>query len=209
MRLIAGMLAVIFFSGACGTAVRPTPHTAIATVEPTPDTSPFSPFNITPALIVGDSIMVGARDIGGLQGLLDRSGWNAEIVAQVGAGLPWAIQQVEPRLVVPRIVVIEMGSNPSPQLGDFENELRQMLGDLVARGARHIIWIPPEGRDPTRYEEKDAVIAAAASNLVHVSGWPKLLEMNPQWFGDELHLTEEGYHQLANFVYQELQPLHG
>ena len=74
-----------------------------------------------------------ARDIGGLQGLLEQSGWNAEIVAQVGAGLPWAIQQVEPRLVVPRIVIVEMGTNPSPLLGNFENEVHQMIDDLVAR----------------------------------------------------------------------------
>ena len=208
------MLAIIFLGSACGTAIHPpTPRAdaaAIATVEkPTPDASPFSQFHITPVLIIGDSIMVGAHDIGGLQGLLEQSGWNPEIVARVGAGLPWAIQQVEQRLVVPRIVVVEMGTNPSPLLGNFENEVHQMIDDLVARGARHIIWIPPEGRDPTRYQEKDDVIAAAVSSHMHVSGWPTLLEMNPQWFGDEVHLTELGYRQLANFVYQELQPLHG
>ncbi len=208
------MLAIIFLGSACGTAIRPsTPRAdaaAIATVEkPAPDASPFSLFHITPVLLIGDSITVGARDIGGLQGLLEESGWNPEFVAQVGASLPWAIQHVDRRLVVPRIVVVEMGTNPSPLLGNFESEVTQMLDDLVARGARHIIWIPPEGRDPARYQEKDDVIAAAVSSHMHVSGWPKLLEMNQQWFGDELHLNEEGYRQLANFVYQELQPLHG
>jgi len=207
------MLAIIFLGSACGTAIHPSaPHpdaAAIATVEkPTPDASPFSEFHITPVLIIGDSIMVGARDIGGLQGLLEQGGWNPEIVAQVGAGLPWAIQQVEPRLVVPRIVVVEMGTNPSPLVGNFENEVRQMLDDLSVRGARRIIWIPPQGRDPTRYQEKDAVIAAAGGRIT-ISGWAKLLETNPQWFGDEVHLTEQGYRQLANFLYQELQPLHG
>lgn len=215
MGRIAGVLAIIFLAGACGTAVHPSPRAdaaAVATVEkPKPNASPFSfsQFHITPVLIIGDSIMVGAHDIGGLQRLLEESGWNPEIVARVGAGLPWALQQIDERLVVPRIVVVEMGTNPSPLLGNFENEVHQMLDDLAARGARHIIWIPPEGRDPTRYQEKDAVVAAAAGSTMHVSGWPKLLEVNPQWFGDEVHLTEEGYRQLANFVYQELQPAHG
>ena len=158
---------------------------------------------------MGDSITVGARDIGGLQRLLDDSGWNPEIVAQVGASLRWAIDQIEPRMVVPRIVVVEMGTNPSPQLGDFENEVRQMIEDLVARGARHIIWVPPLVRDESAYTEKDAVIARAASSHVIVSGWPERLRANPQWFGDALHLTEIGYRQLADFLYQELQPLHG
>src|SRR5690349_20747258 len=140
------MLAIILLGSACGTAIHPsTPRpdaAAIATVEkPTPDASPFGQFHITPVLIIGDSIMVGARDIGGLQGLLEESGWNPEILAQVGASLPWAIQHVEQLLVVPRIVVVEMGTNPSPLIGNFENEVTQVLDDLSMRGARRIIWI--------------------------------------------------------------------
>jgi lysophospholipase L1-like esterase len=160
-------------------------------------------------LIIGDSIMVGARDIGGLQGLLEQSGWNPEIVAQVGAALPWGVQQVEPRLVVPRIVVVEMGTNPSPLLGNFPNEVQQMIADLVARGARNIIWIPPVGRDPMLYADKEAVVARAASGQMTVSGWPMLLEQNVQWFGGPFHLTEVGYRALANYLYRELQALHG
>jgi lysophospholipase L1-like esterase len=158
---------------------------------------------------MGDSILVGARDIGGLEGLLEGSGWNAEIVAEIGQGVPWALQQIEPRVVVPRIVVVELGSNPSPLLYNFENEVHQLIDALVARGARHIIWIPPEARDPTRYSDKDAVIARAAGSTLLVSGWPAKLEQNPQWFGDELHLTEQGYRELATFLRDELQPLHG
>ena len=153
--------------------------------------------------------MVGARDIGGLQGLLEQSGWNPEIVAQIGAALPWAVQQVEPRLVVPRIVVVEMGTNPGPLLGNFPNEVQQMIADLVSRGARHIIWIPPVGRDPTLYAEKETVIERAANGPVTVSGWPMLLEQNVQWFGGPFHLTEVGYRALANYLYRELQALHG
>lgn len=202
------MLAIIFCAGACGTAVRPSPKQgdarAVATVTPTP-----SVFRLVPVLLIGDSLMVGALDIGGLQGLLAENDWNAEIVAEVGAGLPWALQQVEPRLVVPRIVVIEMGTNPSPALGDFENQVRTMIDALVARGARHIIWIPPEARDPTEYAEKDAAIARAASSHVQVSGWTAKLEENPQWFGANPHLTQEGYKELALFLTEELRPLHG
>jgi lysophospholipase L1-like esterase len=168
-----------------------------------------SPFKVVPVLVLGDSISVGARDIGGLQGLLEGNGWNVEIIAEVGVGAPWALEQVEQRLVVPRIVLVELGSNPGPNVGDFENDVHRLIDALVARGARHIIWIPPEARDPMRYAEKAAVIARAASGSVQVSGWPAKLEQNPQWFGDELHLTEEGYRELALFIRDELQPLHG
>ena len=206
-RLGAGILALFLTATACGTLIHPTVQ-ATSSARPFPDTT-ASPFKIVPVLLIGDSILVGARDIGSLQGLLEGSGWNAEIVAKVGQGVPWGLQQVEPRLVVPRIVVIELGSNPGPLLNDFENEVGQLIDALVARGARHIIWIAPEARDPTRYADKDAVIARAAGSTVRVSGWPAKLEQNPQWFGDELHLTEEGYRELATFMRDELQPLHG
>jgi lysophospholipase L1-like esterase len=205
-RLGAGLLALFLATTACGALGHPSVQRP--SDSPSPDTTAL-PFKIVPILVIGDSISVGARDIGGLQGLLEGNGWNAEIVAEVGMGVPWGLQQIEPRLTVPRIVVVELGSNPSPLLYDFENEVRRLIDALVARGARHIIWIPPEARDPTRYAEKAAVIARAASSHVHVSGWAAKLEQNPQWFGDELHLTEEGYRELATFIRDELQPLHG
>src|SRR5207237_5384768 len=98
--------------------------------SPSPDTA-ASPFKIVPLLVLGDSLSVGARDIGGLQRLLEGNGWDAEILAEVGVGVPWALQQVEPRLVVPRIVLVELGSNPSPLLNDFENEVRRLIDALV------------------------------------------------------------------------------
>jgi lysophospholipase L1-like esterase len=201
------MLAMVWLGTGCGTLIHPT-----VTHTTTPSSSPdavSSPLKIVPLLVIGDSITVGARDIGLLPGLLDLGGWNAEIVAEVGVGTPWALQQVEPRVSVPRVVLVELGSNPGPGLDDFESEVHQLIDALVARGARRIIWIPPEGRDPTRYADKDAAIARAASSRLIVSTWPARLEQNPQWFGDELHLTEEGYRALAEFMRQELQPLHG
>jgi hypothetical protein len=200
------MLAMILIGSACGALTRPTVHRTEASIMPSPDATPLS---LVPLLVIGDSITVGARDIGGLQGLLNENGWNAEIVAEIGVAVPWGLQQIEQRLVVPRIVLVELGTNPSPLLGDFENEVHQMVDALIARGARHIIWIPPEARDPTRYAERDGVIAQAASSQFIVSGWAAKLEQNPQWFGDDPHLTQEGYRELALFVTEELRPLHG
>jgi lysophospholipase L1-like esterase len=202
------MLAIFLVTTGCGTLIHPSVQSSTTRPSASPDTA-SSPLKIVPLLVIGDSITVGARDIGLLPGLLELGGWNAEIVAEVGVGTPWALQQVEPRVSVPRVVLIELGSNPGPGLDGFESEVHQLIDALVARGARRIIWIPPEGRDPTRYADKDAAIARAAGSRLIVSTWPARLEQNPQWFGDELHLTEEGYRALAEFIRQELQPLHG
>jgi len=206
-RLWAGILSIVLLTAGCGALIHPT-----VTHTTSPRSSPDaigSPLKIVPLLVIGDSITVGARDVGLLPGVLEVGGWNAEIVAEVGVGTPWALQQIEPRVAVPRVVLVELGSNPGPFIDDFESEVHQLIDALVARGARRIIWIPPEARDPTRYAEKDAAIARAASSRLIVSTWPARLEQNPQWFGDELHLTEEGYRALAEFMRQELQPLHG
>jgi lysophospholipase L1-like esterase len=193
---------------ACGVLGRPAVQArnrAGASVDASPSVS-LVPRDL---LLLGDSIMVGARDIGGVQRLLEGSGWVPEIIAEIGQGVPWALQQVEDRFVVPRIVLVELGSNPGPGLGDFPNEVPRLIQALVARGAQRIVWIPPVARDPTRYAERDDVIARAASSTVSVSQWPAQLEQNPQWFGDELHLTEAGYQALALFIRDELAPLHG
>jgi len=202
---LAWLLAFIALT-ACGVSVFPTVHRSSS---PSPDASPTRSLVPRDIFIIGDSLMVGARDIGGLHGLLEESGWIPDIVSQVGAGLPWAMQQVEDRVSVPRVVLVEMGSNPGPGLGDFPNEIEHLLDALAARGARRIVWIPPVARDPTRYAERDDAIARAATGRFLVSRWPGLLEQNPQWFGGELHLTEEGYRQLALFIRDEMAPLHG
>ena len=200
------MLLVLIALTACGTAVSPTVHRSNS---PLPDASPTRSPTPRDLLVIGDSLMVGARDIGGLKGLLEESGWISDIVAEVGAGVPWAMQQVDQRVSVPHIVLVEMGSNPGPGLGNFPNEVSELIDTLTAKGARRIVWVPPIARDPTKYAERDDVIARAASSRVLVSQWPAQLEQNPQWFGGDLHLTEQGYQALALYIRDEMAPLHG
>ncbi|MGZ4121569.1 MAG: hypothetical protein ACXVQY_12515 [Actinomycetota bacterium] len=162
-----------------------------------------------PLLVIGDSIMVGARDFGNLNGLLESSGWTTEIVAEVGQGIPWALDQVQQRASVPPVVVVELGTNPSPRLDGFETEVLALIDALRQRGAKRIVWIPPEAIDPSRYAERAQVIARASSSTVIVSSWPGQLEMHPEWFmTDGIHLTQQGCNQLAVFIRDELVRLH-
>jgi hypothetical protein len=75
----------------------------------------------------------------------------------------------------------------------------------VQRGAQKIYWIPPESIDPALYAERAQIVRDAASSTVVVSGWPDYLVQNPQLFqSDGLHLTQEGYLQLALYLRDEL-----
>jgi lysophospholipase L1-like esterase len=149
--------------------------------------------------------MVGARNEGGIEGLLEEDGWIPEILAENSRETTWAINQVELRPSVPQIVVVEMGTNPSPLVRNFAAEVRELVDALVQRGAKRIYWIPPEALDPQRYAERAQIIHNAASSTLIVSGWPDVLLNNPYWFqADGLHLTQEGYRQLALYVRDEL-----
>src|SRR5512135_3159354 len=135
-----------------------------------------------PLLLIGDSIMIGARDFGNLNGLLESSGWIPEIIAEVGKGIPWALYQVDQRTTVPTNVVVELGTNPGPGVDGFQAEVQSLVDALTQRGAKKILWIPPEAIDPLKYADRADVIAQEAGSTLLVSSWPAQLRAHPEWF---------------------------
>jgi lysophospholipase L1-like esterase len=156
-----------------------------------------------PMLAIGDSLLVGAIDHGNLGLKLTEDQWEPEVVAETGRSTRWAIDQIRMRDKVPRYVVVVLGSNPGSSSGGFADEVQTLRDALVARGVRRILWIPPHGSDPGRYEEKDAILREAdrADGRLVVPDWGTVLDQNPQYIGgDRLHLTEAGYDALATFI---------
>jgi lysophospholipase L1-like esterase len=157
---------------------------------------------------MGDSIVVGMSTYGGGTQLLTDDTWIPETVAEVGISARGAIPVVEARAAVPAVVVVGLGTNPSSTLGEFPDEIATIVDDLRARGARHILWIPPCHADPERYAERDAALRAIEDPHVDVLDWPYVIGQHPEWFqGDGLHLTAEGYAALAVFVRDSLRTL--
>lgn len=154
-----------------------------------------------PVLLIGDSIMVGARDFGGLDQKLRDAGWEPEILAEVGRTVPWALEQIDLRTNVPARVVVGLGSNPGADLGSFPDEIDELVTMLRSKGAQHVEWIPPHHADPERYADKARSLIDAAGESMSILDWPGLLALHPEWFSDDgLHLTGEGYEQLATFI---------
>ncbi len=163
-----------------------------------------------PLLAIGDSLLVGAVEHGDLGLRLTGDEWEPEVVAETGRSTRWAIDQVRQRDTVPRYVVVVMGSNPGYSSAGFADEVQTLRDALVARGARRIVWIPPQHTDPGRYAEKDAILHEADRNdpRLVVPDWGAVLDANPQYVGgDGLHLTEEGYAALASFIQDALTKL--
>jgi lysophospholipase L1-like esterase len=153
-----------------------------------------------PVLLIGDSILVGARDYGDLEQELIDAGWEPEILAESGRSVLWAIEQIEAREHVPRHVVVELGTNPGSDLGTFPDDVQTLVGLLVERGAERVEWIPPHHADPERYAEKARALIDAADDTLSILDWPGVLALHPEWFSDGLHLTGEGYQEFATFV---------
>lgn len=190
MRRTATLLMLAAALAACSatTPARQRPNPARLLVEP------------GSVLAIGDSILVGARDEGGLVDLLADAGWEAEVVAEGSRQVSWALYQVEAREDVPRTVVVVLGSNPGAGVGTFPEEATTLIDALRARGARRILWIPPHALDG-RYADKQAALRELEGRVVDVLDWPAALDPHPEWYqGDGLHLTSDGYEALALFL---------
>jgi lysophospholipase L1-like esterase len=188
MRAWIGMLALL---GACTTAESAAP----------PVTSRVEPRGAV--LVIGDSLTVGARDLGGLRGLLEADGWDPAVVARTGASTSWGLARVEAMSAVSDVVVVELGTNPGPHVRDFAAEVDGVVAALVERGARRVLWVTPHHADGGRYDQKAAVLLAAADDhpQLEIADWRTVAERHRSWMDpDGIHYTDVGYRALASFM---------
>jgi lysophospholipase L1-like esterase len=155
-------------------------------------------------LAIGDSILVGVNLFGNLQEKLVADGWSAEVVAKEGEPTEWGLAQIEERETVPPVVVVALGTNPSSAVGTYRTAVTAVLDALIARGAQHIIWVPPHGGSASfDYTNKAALLreVAAARPEAEVLDWDATLEVHPRWFiNDNVHLNNTGYGELAGEI---------
>jgi lysophospholipase L1-like esterase len=163
-----------------------------------------------PVFAIGDSILQGTAEHGGLGVKLAEDGWELETLAETGRTTRWAIEQARVRDTVPRYVVVVLGSNPGHSSAGFSEDVQTLRDALVARGARRILWIPPHNIDPQRYSEKTAILTDRdrLDPRIIVPDWGTVLDQNQDWIGgDGLHLTEAGYDALATYIREQLARL--
>ena len=158
MRARLAALAVLLALGSCVNDRGPT-DTPLLNGDDVPTPSPVSTIAGGPVFAIGDSLMTGVDEHGHLGAILALDGWELETLAENGRSVRWAIDELEQRTErVPRFVVVVLGTNPGFSSDGFAEETRALRDALVKRGARRILWLPPHHTDPTRYEEKIAIL---------------------------------------------------
>jgi lysophospholipase L1-like esterase len=153
------------------------------------------------ALVLGDSLTVGARDHGGLTDLTSDAGLAVAVDAESGRPTTGGTEAVETLPAVPPVVLVALGSNPGGEVGTFAREAGELVGELRARGARQIVWVPPVAADPGAYATHRTALdeLAAGDAGLRILDWDDDVRANPRWLqADGLHLTEAGYRQLAD-----------
>lgn len=203
LRSRLAALALLLALGSCVNDTGPD-STPLLNGDDVPTTSPVPTIAGGPVFAIGDSLMNGVDEQGHLGAILALQGWELETVAENGRSVRWAIDELEQRTErVPRFVVVVLGTNPGFSSDGFEEETRELRDALVKLGARRILWMPPHHTDPTRYEEKIAILKALdrADKRLVVPDWGAVLDAHPEWVNsDGIHLSEDGYAAMAAFI---------
>ena len=119
---------------------------------------------------------------------------------EAGEDVAWAVEQVQARAVVPEVVVVVLGTNPSGDATGFGADVRSLLRELRRRGAEHVAWLTPAHRDEDRYDEKVAVLQRV-EGIDLLADWAAEAAADPgTLLADGLHPSEEGYAELAEFL---------
>ena len=152
-------------------------------------------------LVLGDSLTVGATDMGALQRRLQIAGFDdVDVIAEEGRDTAWGLEEIEDLESVPSIVVVELGTNRSADPEGFAAVVVDVVDALRSRGAERIAWLTPVFVSDDRYADKIEVLEAT-DGIDLVADWAEVVHDDPELIGrDGLHPTEPGYSRLARFL---------
>lgn len=205
---VAGAIAVAVSAGAVAgcSAGAGSPSAGGSRADPGAEADPGEP-----VLFLGDSLTVGARLWGDLESTAAAAGWNAEVVAEDGKDVRWALEQVRARYRVPAVVVVGLGTNPGGSPASFTDDAESLVDELVARGAGTVVWWPPGDRTDAGRASRAAALRALGEGVgggpLRVPDWPAQLARHPRWRDDDgVHLTPAGYQALSTYLVTHLDP---
>lgn len=124
-----------------------------------------------------------------------------------GAAPPTLLDVVDGMASVPPTVVVELGYNDLE--ATFPAAVDQVMSTLLAKGAKHVLWLTlREARDPYPVLNDDLRAAAQRWPQLELVDWNALSAGHNDWFqSDGVHLTYQGGIGLAHVIHGSLTAL--
>lgn len=179
-------------------------------LEPSALCGPIVPTsNRSPVYVVGDSLTVGMRDSGGLEGKLSAQNWQVSgIQATTGISTSAAIAGIDTAAATGAgTFVVALGTNT-------ENNFEQKVNDTIARlkalgqgGNPNIFWVNLYSQK-NDYSGENEVLSRLSSSLGYtVIDWKGEVTGNSGSYpfaGDGIHHDGTGYNAKADFLVRSL-----
>lgn len=206
MRRLPGLVAGLVAAGVLAVPVVTAPPAGAAAPSRAVTCSATSSVDRR-VLVVGDSLTVGADQIGGLSAKLVANGFDVVGVdAKVGRSTPTGLQRLRARRELPPYVVVALGTNDVAAQRSATRFAR-LVDDVVAVTGpdRTVVWVnvslartPSEQQRTAAYNRVLRNRARTTPGFVLVD-WERVMRANARFVAqDRVHLTSRGYRQRAD-----------
>jgi len=148
-------------------------------------------------LVVGDSVLLGARD-----DIVARlAGWNVTVDAEVSRSTVGGLEALRrDRASIGDLVVVHLGHNDGASRELFRRRIDEIMSDLS--GVEHVIWLNLAEFDDWVRGANDELAAASArwANL-EIADWSSVAASDPAYlYSDGLHLPPPGREAIAGLI---------
>jgi lysophospholipase L1-like esterase len=162
--------------------------------------------------VIGDSLTIGMRDLGGLQDKLTAKGWNVtKITANSGYSVTDSLPVADSDLAQiqqANVIVVALGTNSSLNVqADTPKEafMTHITAMLAKFGSKKVFWVNAYVKvsGKTYTGTNSALSTAAESKSITNIDFSNTAQRNPQEFefaADGIHMTNSGYGSKSDFV---------
>ena len=148
-------------------------------------------------LVVGDSVLLGARD--DITARL--AGWDVLIDAEVARSTPGGLEVIRrERARVGDFVVVHLGHNDGAAREMFRRRIDDVMSELA--GVERVVWLNlAEFDDWVAGANEELVAAASRWPNLEIADWRSVAGSDPSFlYSDGIHLPPPGRHAMASLV---------
>lgn len=155
--------------------------------------------------ILGDSLMVGMKNTGGLENKLTQAGWEVKgIEATEGDTIAKAIPKANPGSTTGNII-IALGTNRE---GNLASQIDLLINKLRSSSSNaKIYWVNTYSKSSDYSDVNKTLLEKSTQDNYSIIDWYTEVSKNPSKYSfanDGIHHTSEGYNAKADFLVSQI-----